>query len=297
MPSLIPHTYCCFPTSLDLSVEASQMVTSDFSELAIVMAGSSAGAVIASPLYLRRPDNANVKKPRAGTELGPRAILNSGLLEDLRGHFAQVHVCDINQRSSDDACVPDFDHVGMRRPRTVSKATLSVHELVYDHAQQNRLVLTLGGDHSNAIGTLTGTTRATKERLCQGPAVICVDAHVSINPPEMSPSGNIHGMPLAFVTGLARSREKGIFDWIIDEYIIDINRLVYIGTRDVDDGEKRLIEENRIKVFDMKDIQRSVSWFTKSMYTYNFLGTELTRSWIWPWSMLAKKHLFISLAT
>lgn len=199
----------------------------------------------------------------AGTELGPRAILDSDLLEDLRRHFEDVHVCDINQVLTDVVCVPDFDHAGMKRRHTVSKVTQSVHEFVYEHAQKGRLVLTLGGDHSNAIGTLTGVTRAINERFNHRPAVICVDAHVSINPPELSPSGNIHGMPLAFATGLASPQEEGVFDWIKDEYLIDMKKLVYIGTRDIDEGEKRLIEENKIKVFDMRDIQRSVavSWF------------------------------------
>lgn len=65
-------------------------------------------------------------------------------------------------------------------------------------------------------------------------------------------------MPLAFATGLAKCREEGIFDWIKDEHLVDMKRLVYIGTRDVDDGEKELIEKHGIKVFDMEQIKKSV---------------------------------------
>jgi arginase len=74
-------------------------------------------------------------------------------------------------------------------------------------------------------------------------------------------------MPLACATGLARSQERGILDWIKDERLIHMKRLVYIGTRDVDDGEKTLIEKNGIKAFDMKNIQRLVSrFFAFSIY-------------------------------
>ncbi|KAJ5111997.1 arginase [Penicillium argentinense] len=69
----------------------------------------------------------------------------------------------------------------------------------------------MGEDHSNAIGTLTGTSGALNAKLKQQPAVNCVDAHVSINPPKMSPNGDIYGMPLAFATGLTRCQQKGVF--------------------------------------------------------------------------------------
>ncbi|OQE27699.1 hypothetical protein PENSTE_c004G00704 [Penicillium steckii] len=211
------------------------MAVSNNSELTIVLAESSAGA------------------PQMGSELGSRAILNSGLLKALRDHFKQVHICEISAKPS---LEEDHDHAGMKRPRTVSKATQSIHELVYSHTQQGRLVLTLGGDHSNAIGTLTATTGAFNSKHDRRPAVICVDAHVSINPPEASPSGNIHGMPLAFATGLATSQEKGIFDWIQQNHLIDMKKMVYIGTRDVDDEERKLIQQNGIKFFDMNDIKK-----------------------------------------
>lgn len=146
----------------------------------------------------------------------------------------------------------------MKRPRTVSRATQSIYDLVYSHTQQGRLVLTLGGDHSNAIGTLTATAGSFGSKHNERPAVICVDAHVSINTPDSSPSGNIHGMPLAFATGLARCQEKGIFDWIRQDDLIDTKKMVYIGVRDIDEEEKTFIRENGIKVYGIDDIKRCV---------------------------------------
>lgn len=223
-------------------------------ELAVVLAGFSGGAVT-YPLSPLRCLIANTTKPNAGSKFGPSALLGPGIIDELRSHFKQIHVCQ-EFPTPMDITIPDTDYVGMKRPRSVSAATQNVHNRVYDHAQLGRFVLTLGGDHSNAIGTLTGTAKAFNAKIRQRPAVICVDAHVSINTPELSPSGFIHGMPLAFATGLATARHDGIFDWLEDAQFIDMKRLVYIGTRDVDNGERHILDQNGIKTFDMKYIQK-----------------------------------------
>ncbi|KAK5791652.1 hypothetical protein VI817_006961 [Penicillium citrinum] len=168
----------------------------------------------------------------AGSELGPRAILGSGLLKDLQAYFGRVHVCEISGKPPSEY-TEDHDHDGMKRPRTVSKATKST------------------------TSSIAIPSRADVFSRWVRPAVICVDAHVSINhPPRSESSGNIHGMPLAFATGLAKYQEKGIFDWIEQGLLIDMKKLVHIGTRDVDDEEGTLIQQNGNKFFDMDDIKR-----------------------------------------
>lgn len=144
----------------------------------------------------------------------------------------------------------------MKRPLAVSAVTKRISEQVYEHAQQGRFVLTLGGDHSIAIGTVAGTAKATRERLGREMAVIWVDAHADINTPEASPSGNIHGMPVAFLTGLAEEKREDIFGWLKAEQKLSLKKLVYIGLRDVDITEKRILREHGIKAFSMHDIDR-----------------------------------------
>lgn len=144
----------------------------------------------------------------------------------------------------------------MKRPLAVSAVTKRISEQVYEHAQQGRFVLTLGGDHSIAIGTVAGTAKATRERLGREMAVIWVDAHADINTPEASPSGNIHGMPVAFLTGLAEEKREDIFGWLKAEQKLSLKKLVYIGLRDVDITEKRILREYGIKAFSMHDIDR-----------------------------------------
>merc|ERR1711981_982294 len=101
----------------------------------------------------------------------------------------------------------------MKKPRAVSAVTQKLSQQVYDHAKEGRFVLTLGGDHSIAIGTISGTAKAIRERMGREMAVIWVDAHADINTPETSDSGNIHGMPVSFLTGLAKEDKKDIFGW------------------------------------------------------------------------------------
>ena len=152
----------------------------------------------------------------------------------------------------------DPDYRNMKKPLAVSAVTQQLSEQVYDHAKHGRFVLTLGGDHSIAIGTISGTAKAIRERLGREMAVIWVDAHADINTPETSDSGNIHGMPVAFLTGLANEKRQDIFGWLRDAHKISTKKLVYIGLRDVDKGEKKILREHGIRAFSMHDIDKLV---------------------------------------
>lgn len=150
----------------------------------------------------------------------------------------------------------DPDYRGMKQPKFVSAATKAVSDQVYNHAKSGKLVLTLGGDHSIAIGTISGTARAIRERLDKEIAVIWVDAHADINTPETSDSGNIHGMPVAFLTGLAKEEREDTFGWLKEHHRLSTKKIVYIGLRDVDKGEKKILRDHGIKAFSMHDIDR-----------------------------------------
>jgi arginase len=175
------------------------------------------------------------------------ALIESGLADQLRDDLEyNIHFDD--KVHSYDELMPSSDppHRNMLKPRAVSAVTEALSKQVYDHAKEGRFVLTLGGDHSIAIGTISGTAKA----------VIWVDAHADINTPETSDSGNIHGMPVAFLTGLASDKPDAPFGWLKDEHRVSVKKLVYIGLRDVDRGEKKILRENGIKAFSMHDIDR-----------------------------------------
>ncbi|KAL1793840.1 hypothetical protein ACET3X_007261 [Alternaria dauci] len=196
-------------------------------------------------------------QPKAGVDAAPMALIENGLINQLEQDLeykvtydGQVHNYTELQPSSD----PDYR--GMKRPKFASAVTQQVSEQVYAHASSGKLVLTLGGDHSIAIGTVSGTAKAVRERLGKDIAVIWVDAHADINTPETSESGNIHGMPVAFLTGLATEEREDVFGWIKEEHRLSTKKLVYIGLRDIDRGEKKILREHGIKAFSMHDIDR-----------------------------------------
>ncbi|KAI9738298.1 MAG: Arginase, catabolizes arginine to ornithine and urea [Cirrosporium novae-zelandiae] len=194
---------------------------------------------------------------KPGVDAAPQALISSGLLSQLSEDLGYTinHDQTVHSYSS---IIPAEDppHRNMKNPRAVSAVTKQLCKQVYEHAREGRMVLTLGGDHSIAIGTIAGTAQATRERLGKDIAVVWVDAHADINTPESSGSGNIHGMPVSFLTGLAEEEDESMFGWLKEEQKISVGKLVYIGLRDVDRGEKKILRQNGIKAFSMHDIDR-----------------------------------------
>lgn len=135
----------------------------------------------------------------------------------------------------------------LKNPRLVSRVTEAVAKVVGDHARKGELPVTLGGDHSLAMGTISGTLSVHPETC-----VIWVDAHADINTIESTESGNIHGMPVSFLLGLGSKISE--FSWV--KPLLKAEHLVYIGLRDVDAGEKRILRENNIKAFSMHEVDK-----------------------------------------
>lgn len=213
------------------------------------------------------------------------ALIEAGLIEQLKDDL-EFHVTYDGQVHAYNEIMPkeDSDYRNMKKPRAVSAVTQKLSQQVYDHAKEGRFVLTLGGDHSIAIGTISGTAKAVRERLGREMAVIWVDAHADINTPETSGSGNIHGMPVAFLTGLAKEDKPDMFGWIQEDHRISVKKLVYIGLRDVDRGEKRILREQGIKAFSMHDIDRYVATNSNRMrpiLTPIRIAMASARSWTW----------------
>lgn len=107
--------------------------------------------------------------------------------------------------------------------------------------------LALGGDHSVSMGTVAGVASAGRT------GVMWIDAHADLNTPKTSPSGNIHGMPLAHLLGHGDERLTGIWG---GGAVIQPEDLVFIGLRSLDPAEQELIHAHDIKAFTMKDIDK-----------------------------------------
>jgi arginase len=114
--------------------------------------------------------------------------------------------------------------------------------------QGGRFPLVLGGDHSLSVGSIRGAAKQKKL------GVIWIDAHADFNTPETTPSGNIHGMPLAALCGFGDPRLTSL--WDETPPVLDPRRVAVIGARDLDQGEKQNLREAGVMVQSMEQIDR-----------------------------------------
>lgn len=183
---------------------------------------------------------------RRGVDMGPSAMRYAGLVQRLENLGYRVE---------------DFGDFPVRRKRSlmpsdeklkykeeILRVSNDLEQRVKEKIEKGYFPLILGGDHSISIGTLAGIAHS-KKRL----GVIWFDAHGDLNTADTTPSGNIHGMPLAIALGLGDDeliRVGGYTPKISPEHV------VVIGARDLDPGEKELIRRLNIRVFTMHEIDR-----------------------------------------
>jgi len=181
---------------------------------------------------------------RRGVDMGPSAIRYAGLSQRLEQLGREVS--DWGDIRSP---VPEATDEGSETCRylgPIKQACEKVAALVDDAAGQGLLPLVLGGDHSIAMGTLGGMA---KSRGAGG--ALWIDAHGDLNRPSTSPSGNVHGMPLAAAFGAAGD----VFE--SDVYPTpSVARAALVGVRSLDPGERELIKELDVRVFTMSDLDR-----------------------------------------
>jgi arginase len=181
---------------------------------------------------------------RRGVDMGPSAIRYGGLAERLRA--LGVDYLDLGDVTT---AVPEATGVGDERMRYFDeiKATCErIAELVADVVREERVPLVLGGDHSVALGTVGGLASV------RGPGgVLWIDAHGDLNRPETSPSGNVHGMVLAALLGLAGPGFES-HAWPLPA----AERVALVGVRSLDAGERELIRDLNTRVFTISDVDR-----------------------------------------
>jgi len=184
---------------------------------------------------------------RRGVDMGPSAIRYAGIEERLTGlgytcvDWGNVETAVLEATAVDDERA--------RYLPEIKAACVHVTRLVELALEQGQLPLVLGGDHSIALGTLGGLARA---RGTTG-GVLWIDAHGDLNTPASSPSGNVHGMPLAAALGMAGE----LFEsngWTIPAVTPD--RVALVGVRSLDDGERRRIRDLGVRIYTMSDVDR-----------------------------------------
>jgi arginase len=175
---------------------------------------------------------------RRGVDMGPSALRYARLLEELEALGLEVE--DLGN-----VRVPLAETLrGRKGPylEEIRQAALELKERLMNLPEEV-FPIVLGGDHSLAMGSVSGVARGRV-------GVIWVDAHADFNTPETSPSGNIHGMPLAVLCGLGHPRLTEVFQ------AVDPKDVVLIGVRSVDPGEARLLKEMGVRVYTMHEVDR-----------------------------------------
>jgi len=162
------------------------------------------------------------------------------------------HVIDAGDIEIQNAEVQEIEDVKLPYLPEIAHACTLLAAEVESALDKNEFPLVLGGDHSMAIGTIAGIAAHCK-RQNKRLGVIWIDAHADINIPETSPSGNIHGMPVAVSLGLGDARLTSIRG---DAPKLLPDQLVYVGLRSVDEGERALIHTLKIEAHTMADLDK-----------------------------------------
>jgi arginase len=184
----------------------------------------------------------------AGVDLGPAAMRVARLRQRVAGLGYEVR--DKGDLRMDCPAEPPPTGVKLRYLAEIKAACEQLASEVRRALEAGELPIVLGGDHSIAIGSVAGVASFQRER--KGPiGLIWFDAHADMNTPETTPSGNIHGMPLAVLLGHGAPELTDIEGFSPK---LDPRFCAHIGARDVDAGERELIRKLGIRFFTMREI-------------------------------------------
>ena len=193
-----------------------------------------------------------------GARMGPEALRVAGIAEAIAHFGIDVRDCG-NIAGPANPVQPAV--AGFRHLPEVARWCRAVHDAMYGELSQDRLPILLGGDHSLSIGSIAAVARHCKARG-RKLRVLWFDAHADFNTPTLTPSGNIHGMPVACLCGDGPEELTALAGHTPAMSARDIRQ---IGIRSVDPGEKRRVHEAGIEVFDMRYIDETGMRHTMEM--------------------------------
>jgi arginase len=186
---------------------------------------------------------------RRGVDMGPSAIRVTGVLQQITElGWDAVDMGNIDTPIPEE-CEPG--DVKKKYAKYIKDACNTLCQYVKMALSESRMPIVLGGDHSIAMGSVSGVAKFYKKQGKIG--LLWIDAHGDMNTPQSTPSGNVHGMPFAHLLGMGDPILAGIGGF--KGKILSKNA-VLIGVRDLDKGERENILQSGIKVFTMKEVDR-----------------------------------------
>ncbi len=187
---------------------------------------------------------------RRGVDMGPSALRYADLNEKL-----QALGYEVDDLGDLDVIIPETRHFGdphAKYLKEIADACTHLANLVLEIHTDHRTPIVLGGDHSIAVGTMSGMAESFRRQNGKI-GLMWFDAHADFNTPQISPSGNVHGMPMAAIMGYGPIELTRIFGFSPK---IQPERAVMIGIREVDPQERELVKSSGVRVFTMKEIDR-----------------------------------------
>ncbi|HMM22155.1 MAG TPA: arginase [Selenomonadales bacterium] len=181
---------------------------------------------------------------RRGVDIGPSAIRYAGVRERLQAIGYEID--DLGDIHVNRPEIYEPDGLNLKYLDEIERVNTQLCRMVDAEMDKGRFPVVLGGDHSIAIGTISGVLQHQKKL-----GLLWFDAHGDINTAETSPSGNIHGMPVAVSLGHGHERLTGVGGQAAK---LDPKNIVMIGIRALDPGEKALLKELGVTVYTMHEI-------------------------------------------
>lgn len=194
--------------------------------------------LIGVPIYLG--------SDKKGVNLGPEILRERDIIKIIKKNnhtvydLGNIYVREVSEDKKFSA------HAKMKYIDTIIEVNTNLAHQVYTSLQSGCFPFVIGGDHSLGLGSIAGSSKLYKDI-----AVIWIDAHGDINTFETSPTGNVHGMPLAAAMGFGYPQLVNLYYKGIK---VKKENVFIIGCRDLDEGEKKLIKELNLKVWTTNDI-------------------------------------------
>lgn len=183
-------------------------------------------------------------------ELGPEYILKAGFEKQVSNLGWETKVVSPLEGAEFEAAKNDAkDKYGVKNTKIVSECNKKIHDAVKTQLKEGRLPLTVGGDHSIGTATVSAALEHNPDTC-----VLWIDAHADINSPKTTESGNLHGCPMSFVMGIHSESFPPEFSWVPQK--LRPNKIAYIGLRDVDEGERKILREHNIPAFSMFHVDK-----------------------------------------
>jgi arginase len=185
---------------------------------------------------------------RRGVDMGPSALRVGGLathIKQMGHHLEDIGNIPVKQ--------PEEQHYGEKKAKylnEIAETCQGLADIVEKSLDEGMIPIVMGGDHSIAVGTMGGVSRHFRKKE-KRIGLVWLDAHADMNTPDTSPSGNIHGMPLASIVGHGAPE---LTDLVGPRPMVNPRNVCLIGARDIDSKEKRIIKESGVHVFTMRDL-------------------------------------------